>query len=216
MTPVSNTAAPQPSRADGMPVLLSIVLVAWFAAIVSAGRAGIFEAGPGGTPLPILTAIVLPPALFALLYRTSERVRAFALGIDLRLLTALQAWRVVGIMFMVLYAFDLLPGLFAWPAGLGDFAVGLAAPFVLQSVIAQHSGWEGRVFWLNIAGLIDFLAAIATGVLSSNSALGFFATGTPSASMGLLPLSIVPTFAVPLWIIFHMISLLQLRRRRAG
>jgi hypothetical protein len=30
--------------------------------------------------------------------------------------------------------------------------------------------------------------------------------------MGLLPLSLIPTFAVPLWIIFHMISLLQLRR----
>jgi hypothetical protein len=30
--------------------------------------------------------------------------------------------------------------------------------------------------------------------------------------MGALPLSLVPTFAVPLWIVFHIISLLQLRR----
>jgi hypothetical protein len=30
--------------------------------------------------------------------------------------------------------------------------------------------------------------------------------------MGALPLSIVPTFAVPLWTIIHVISLLQLRR----
>jgi len=29
--------------------------------------------------------------------------------------------------------------------------------------------------------------------------------------MGTLPLSLVPTFAVPLWIIFHVISLLKLR-----
>lgn len=32
------------------------------------------------------------------------------LGIDLRLLTAIQGWRVIGGMFLVLYAFDLLPG----------------------------------------------------------------------------------------------------------
>jgi hypothetical protein len=161
-------------------------------------------------------AVVLPPALFALLYRQSARVREFALGIDLRFLTAVQAWRVGGIMFLVLYAFGLLPGFFAWPAGLGDFAVGIAAPFVLQALITQRSGWERRVFWLNVAGLADFAGAIATGVLSSNSALGFFATGQAGASMGLLPLSLVPSFAVPLWVVFHIISLIQLRRARGA
>jgi hypothetical protein len=84
----------------------------------------------------------------------------------------------------------------------------------LLALIAQRPGWERRVFWLNIAGLADFAGAIATGVLSSNSVLGVFATGEARASMGLLPLSLVPSFAVPLWIIFHMISLIQLRRAR--
>jgi hypothetical protein len=49
-------------------------------------------------------------------------------------------------------------------------------------------------------------------VLSSNSSLGLLADGRSYVSLGELPLSLVPTFAVPLWIIFHMISLLQLRR----
>jgi len=36
--------------------------------------------------------------------------------------------------------------------------------------------------------------------------------------MGSMPLSLIPTFAVPLWTILHLISLLQLRelRRRVG
>src|SRR5262249_1717957 len=132
---------------------------------------------------------------------------------DLRWLTAVQGWRVVGAMFLALYAFGLLPGLFAWPAGLGDSAVGLAAPFVLLAMLRGAPNWQRGVFWLNIAGLIDFTGAIITGVLTSNSALGLFADGAQRANMGDLPLSLVPTFGVPLWIIFHIISLLQLRRR---
>jgi len=213
MTSLSTTAA-GPTRNAAANALVIVVLAVWLAAVVVAGATGAFEAGPGKPPLPILVAIALPPAVFSALYRLSTGVRAFALAIDLRFLTAMQAWRVVGIMFLVLYAFGLLPGLFAWPAGLGDFAVGIAAPFVLQALIAQRAGWERRVFWLNIAGLVDFAGAIATGVLSSNSALGVFATGEPQASMGLLPLSLVPSFAVPLWIIFHMIAVIQLRRAR--
>jgi hypothetical protein len=211
MTSLTKTSNPH-STPLALPIVLAAVLVGWFALILIAGRNGVFEAGHDRPPLPILIALVLPPALFALLYRISERVRAFALSIDLRLLTAMQAWRVGGILFLVLYAFGLLPGFSAWPAGLGDFAVGIAAPFVLQAQIAQREGWERRVYWLNIAGLADFVGAVGTSVLSSNSVLGLFASGAPSASMGLLPLSIIPTFAVPLWIIFHMISLIQLRQ----
>jgi hypothetical protein len=122
--------------------------------------------------------------------------------------------RVIGVAFLALYAFGLLPGLFAWPAGLGDAAVGLAAPFVLMAILRGAPAWRRRVFWLNIAGLIDFAGAIGTGVLTSNSAIGFLADGLPHADLGALPLSLVPAFAVPLWTICHMISLLQLAEVR--
>jgi hypothetical protein len=192
--------------------LPAAALAVWLAAVLALGAGGAFEAAAGQPPLGVLLAVAVPPVLFALLYRLRPGVREFALGIDLRWLTAIQAWRVIGVMFLALYAFGLLPGLFAWPAGLGDAAVGLAAPFVLLAILRGAPGWRRRVFWLNIAGLIDFAAAIGTGVLSSNSSLGLLADGRAYVSLGELPLSLVPTFAVPLWIIFHMISLLQLRR----
>ena len=216
MTLASNIAAPQSTRQGRFPIILAMVLLAWLAVVAIAGRNGVFEAGPSRPPLPLLVAVVLPPALFALLYRLSDRVRDFALSLDLRLVTAMMAWRVIGVMFLVLYAFGMLPGLFAWPAGVGDFAVGLTAPFVVQTMIAESVGWERRVFWLNVAGLVDFVGAIATGVLSSNSAIGVFASAAPTVSMGALPLSLIPTFAVPLWIVLHMIALIQLRRIDAG
>ena len=203
----------------GVSFIVAVVFVLWFLVALAAGRAGAFESGPSTPPLPLLIAVAGPPLLFGLAYRASAAVRSFALGIDLRLLTAIQSWRVIGGMFLVLYAFRLLPGLFAWPAGVGDLAVGLAAPFALLAMVRGHSAWRRQVVWLNIAGLIDFAGAVGTGILTSGSSLGVLGGGASGASMGLLPLSLVPTFAVPAWIIFHIVSLLQLRRaarRRAG
>jgi len=198
-------------------MLVTSVLVAWFLIVLGAGTAGVFDSGPGRPPLPLLLAVAGPPLLFALAYRASRAVRNFALRIDLRLLTAVQGWRVIGILFLGLYAFGLLPGAFAWPAGLGDVAVGVAAPFVLLAIVRGTPSWPTRVAWLNLAGLLDFVGAVGTGVLTSNSSLGVLSDGVSRASLGTLPLSLVPTFAVPLWTIFHLISLLKLRRlARAG
>ena len=202
--------------ADARPIAWTLVALGalWFVLVLVAGRRGVFVAGPSRPPLPVLAAVIGPPAAFAVAYGMSRRFRDFALAIDPRLLTAIQMWRVLGGVFLVLYAFGLLPALFAWPAGLGDMAVGVAALFVLRAMLVNASGWPRRVRWLNLAGLTDFAAAVGTGVLTSNSTLGLLADPTPWADLGALPLSLIPTFAVPLWIVAHMIALLQLRRPR--
>jgi hypothetical protein len=203
-----------PREHSGMVMLLALIGAIWLLAIVVAGAAAVFEAGPGRPPLALLAAIVVPPALFMLAYRVSTEFRRFVLGLDLRLLTAVQTWRVLGGMFLFLYALNLRPALFAFSAGLGDVAVGVAAVFVLRSMIDGHPNWRRRVLLLNLGGLLDFVGAIATGVLTSNSSLGLFAPATPMPSMGMMPLSLIPSFMVPLWVIIHFASLLQLRQAR--
>jgi hypothetical protein len=195
---------------------LAAVLAVWLALVAWLGMKGVFQASPTNPPLGALIAIVAPLAAFAVAYLVSKRFSDFVLAIDLRLLTAFQAWRVLGGMFLVLYAYAMLSPVFAFPAGLGDFAVGAAAPFVLWAMMRRSPGWERRVFWLTIAGLADFAGAIATGVLTSPSTLGVFADPAARANMGEMPLSLIPTFAVPLWTIFHIITLLQLRRLAAA
>ncbi len=207
---IANPAGPSTDRAIALTSVL--IMAVWFAAVIGFGLAETFEAGLDRPPLPLLVPVAGPPILFALAYRFSPRIRAFALGLDLRVLTAVQAWRVLGLVFLALYDYGLLPGAFAWPAGFGDGAVGVAAIFVLTAMLRDAPGWRRQVFWLNIAGLVDFAAAVGTGILTSNSALGILREAGAGASMGLFPLSLIPTFAVPMWIIFHMISLLQLRR----
>src|SRR5215467_438303 len=86
----------RPHEHPGMMTLLALIGAIWLLAIIVAGSAGIFEAGRGRPPLPLLAALVVPPALFLLAYRISTAFRRFTLGLDLRLLTAVQTWRVLG------------------------------------------------------------------------------------------------------------------------
>jgi hypothetical protein len=210
-------AVPHPKLSAGTSINAIWIVVpavaVWLAAIVALGAAEVFVAGPSAPPYAVMAAITVPPALFAIAYRASPGVRAWALGIDIRILTAMQGWRVIGLVFLALYAFDLLPGVFAWPAGLGDAAVAAGAVVVLAAILRQAPNWRRQVFWLNIAGLVDFVVAIGTGLLASDTAIGILNDGSPRIEMGALPMSLIPTFAVPFWIILHMISLIQVRRK---
>ena len=64
---------------------------------------------------------------------------------------------------------------------------------------------------LNVLGLLDFIGAIGGGVLSGRSPIGILRRDVTTDVMQELPLSMIPTFAVPFWIVLHVISLLQLR-----
>ncbi len=153
--------------------------------------------------IAFLISVIGPPILFAFAYRLLQKVRTLSLSLDLRLLTAFQAWRLIGVMFLVLLSLGLLPGTFAWPAGIGDVIVGAYAPFVVVAISRQAPGWHKHAVLLNILGLLDFVGAIGGGVLSGGGILLE------------LPLSMIPTFAVPFWIVLHMISLIKLRNPEA-
>src|SRR5215510_15489313 len=117
-------------------------------------------------------------------------------------------------MFLVLMSFGFLPGTFASPAGLGDLLVGAYAPFVVLAISRRTPGWHRHVILLNVLGLLDFVGAIGSGVLSGRSPIGLFRGEVTTDIMQELPLSLIPTFAVPFWIVLHCISLLQLRHRQ--
>jgi hypothetical protein len=94
----------------------------------------------------------------------------------------------------------------------GDVLVGVYAPIVALKVARRAPGWVRHVVLLNILGLIDFVGAIGGGVLSGESPLGLLRGPVSPDVMLRLPLSLIPTFGVPVWTILHIISLLQVRR----
>jgi hypothetical protein len=119
--------------------------------------------------------------------------------------------RVAGVVFLVLMTLGQLPAAFALPAGLGDIAVGVAAPFVARRLSHEprHAGAIAAATRFNVLGLFDLILAVTLGVLLGPP---WLLGGTPSTeALRLLPLALVPTAAVPLAIALHIVSLERLR-----
>jgi hypothetical protein len=192
--------------------IVGIVLAAWFGAAAWASYTGLLSNPAGEPPLPIFIAVAIPIVIFLAAYRASEGFRGFILGLDPRLVTALQTWRVLGLMFVFLYAFDILPAVFALPAGLGDAAIGVAAVPVLLALAARPDFARSRAFaTFHLLGMVDFVVAVGTGTLASGIIPGLVGGGVTSAPMGVLPLSLIPGFLVPLFTILHLTALFQAR-----
>jgi hypothetical protein len=107
--------------------------------------------------------------------------------------------RVVGVLFLIVMAQGHLPAAFALPAGLGDIAIGVSAPFVARR-LARDTGYTGAVRF-NVLGILDLVVAGVIGFLLLPS----------TAPLTLLPLALIPTAAVPLAVALHIVSLLRLR-----
>jgi hypothetical protein len=195
--------------ANGVRNLTIAAVVVWFLLALSGSLLGVFdsEARP---PIPLGLAAVIPVAVFGFLHLTLARFRDFALSVDLRILTLAQTWRVGGIVFLILYQQAALPGVFALPAGLGDLAIGITAPVVAWFWI-QPFPRTTFIAW-NMLGAFDLVLAVTLGVLASATPIGVLAGDLSTRLMGQFPLSLIPTFFVPLLLIFHLISLNRVRK----
>jgi hypothetical protein len=129
-------------------------------------------------------------------------------------LTIVQTWRIVGMTFVVLYVYGILPGVFALPAGWGDVAIGITAPFVAIYLAGNAQRKASYVVW-QLLGMLDLVTAVTLGVLASPAPVGVLGHGVTTEPMTLMPLSVIPTFAVPLLLILHIISIAQAIRGRA-
>lgn len=110
-------------------------------------------------------------------------------------------------MFLVLYAQGRLPGIFAVPVGVDDILIGVAAPVAALLVLKEHR-WGKRlaILW-NVGGIIDLVLAVVLGFLTSPSRYQLLAFNAPSFAIGVFPLVVVRTFAVPPSILLHVVSL---------
>jgi hypothetical protein len=149
--------------------------------------------------------------VFWIWYRTSGAFRGYVLSRSPIVLTAVQSWRIEGYIFLALMAKGLLPATFAYSAGLGDMTIGITAPFVAWAV-ARKKISNGLLIAWQVAGIADLVSAVTLGALSSDSRIGFLAHGATSQMMGRLPMSLVPTFLVPLMAIMHLMVIARVRQ----
>jgi hypothetical protein len=213
---IPQPADSRPSGRGGVRLAVAIVLGAWLVLVLSLGAAGVFVGPPRTPPLPIAIGVAAPLALFFAWLWLSPSFRAFVLSADLRVIAGIQAWRWAGLDFLTLYAYGLLPAVFALPAGLGDMAIGATAPWIILCLVRQP-GFAARSSFIrwNILGILDLVIAISIGAASA-----YLTTGTPgeisTAPMATLPLLLIPAFLVPLFLMLHTAALMQSRRLIRG
>jgi hypothetical protein len=199
-----------------MKTFLGGLLAVWFVVVFVLGGSGAFLRPLGAPPIPIAIGAAGPVIVFLVAYSVWPAFRAFVLSLDLTLLTTIQAWRAGGLTFLAMWAYGLLPGPFAWSAGVGDIAIGVTAPWVVRALIHRHGFASSRVFevW-NYLGILDLVVAVSVGGLSST--LGAGITGEPTtAPMTRLPLVLIPAYLVPLFVILHLAVLFQARRQASS
>jgi hypothetical protein len=186
--------------------ITAVLLAVWFVAVFWASAAHLFLNPLAQFGVGVAVAAVVPLIVFALWFAGSEGFRNFALSLDPKMLTSSQVWRIVGFAFVLLQARNVLPAIFAWPAGYGDMFIGVTAGFAAWR-LAEPAHRGTFIFWQAL-GILDLVTAVSLGT----TARLLDPQGASMAAMTVLPLSLIPTFFVPLFLMLHVICIAQARK----
>jgi hypothetical protein len=202
MSDAQGDAVPPHSR------LYPLIGFVWFLAALVAGASGWLSRLAPPRPQLLLAALT---AVLMIAGIVVPSFRSWLAGVDLRTVIALHFSRFIGVYFLVLYARGLLPFPFAVVGGWGDIAI--AATALAWLVLTRDpAGHRSLLRLWNLCGLIDTFFVVATAArmgLADPASMGPLRT---------LPLSLLPTFLVPLIIASHILIFWRLslapRRKR--
>ena len=182
------------------------LLAAWLVFSLFSSALHLYSNAPNTPPIALGLAVVTPIVLFLVWFASSPEFRQFILSLSPRSLTLVQSMRIAGFVFLVLGTYKILPAFFALSAGWGDIAIGATAPFAALW-LAKPAHRKGFIFW-QVLGITDLVNALALGTLAGV----IDPHGIPTGAMTVLPMSYISTFAVPLFLILHIICIAQARR----
>ena len=134
------------------------------------------------------------------------------LALPLSALIGINAFRIAGVFFLILFALGRLSAPFAQSAALGDIITGLVA-IPLAAMIAAGTFPSRRLIaaW-NAFGTLDLFAALTLAPLSTpGTPFRLFTEGPGNVVMATLPWVLIPTTLVPLWLLVHLTIAWRLR-----
>jgi hypothetical protein len=177
----------------------AMVAAAWLIGVFLLSAAGAFrnDALPPRIPLT-LVATLLPGYLLLL----SPRFRRIVAAVPQHWLIGIQTFRILGSALLTRYFAGQLPGLFALPAGIGDVATGLLAPFVAYLWYSGKPYGRGAAIAWNFFGMADLINAVALGTITGGGGGGI-----------VFPIVLIPAYGVPRAFLIHSYSLIGLLRK---
>ena len=180
---------------------VGIILLIWCVSAVLFGASGVIASLHPPFPQVILFSLV---ALLLIAYGFSSEFRLWISSVPLEWLVSVHLVRFVGFYFLWLYEHRQLPFAFAVLGGWGDIVV---ATFALVLLLARPASRAIYQVW-NTLGLADILFVVSTATR--------LALADPASMATLLrfPLSLLPTFIVPLIIFTHVVIFLRLKGER--
>ena len=174
----------------------ALIAAIWLIGVFLLGVGGFFRNDVRPPRIPMALATTLIVGYLVLLSPTIRRVIA---AVPQHWLIGIQGFRVLGVVLLARYFAGQLPALFAIPAGLGDLATGLLAPFV---AFAWYSGKpyarNAAIAW-NLFGMADLVNAVLLGTITNAGTHGL-----------VFPIVLIPAYAVPRAFLIHSYSLIGL------
>jgi hypothetical protein len=196
-------------------IVASATAAAWVATMVAVAAMGGFRPGLlGALPTPVLafTTLVLGSLVAWLAW---PAFRNALLSIPLGALVGVNAFRIAGVFFLLLFADGRLSAPFAPSAGWGDIIAGIAA-IPVAAVAASHQNVSRRLLaaW-NAFGAADLVVAVTLAFLSApGTPYRVFTEGPGTVVMTTVPWILAATFLVPLYLLTHFTIAVSLRRSR--
>jgi hypothetical protein len=181
----------------------AVIIGGWYVASAAIAAPGGYRAQLG-RQVPWMPIVVVGFALLLLALSRIPVARRALSAPDMRgrLLLPHTFRAIEGAVFIIAMFLGQLPALFAIPAGLGDIAIGIAAPFVARK-LAQGTG-RRALLWFSGLGMTDLVTALVLGGLTGFQLINVIPSGQAISD---LPLVLVPTAAVPLLFVLHIVSL---------
>ena len=175
------------------------VSAAWLVGVCLLGGADVFRNDVLPPRIPMALAATLLPGYLLLLSPTFRRIVA---AVPQHWLIGIQTFRILGGVWLARYFPGQLPGLFALPAGIGDVATGLLAPFVAYAWYSRKPWARSTAITWNLFGMADLVNAVVLGALTNGGTGGI-----------VFPTVLIPVYGVPRALLIHSYSLIGLLRK---
>jgi hypothetical protein len=186
--------------------------IAYLAYVSILALKGIFDNNSLPPTVMVFGGIPLLVILFGIVGNT-KLFKQLLHSITLESLITMHVFRLVGVFFIILYSYQLLPAEFAFSSGMGDIITALLAIPVARMVSKGKSWSIKAVYAWNLFGILDILTLLVIAALDVKKAM--ISGGQGARELTIFPFVWFPAFAPATILFLHAVifrKLLQMKK----